>query len=76
MGPEKLTTAAANCRDLEHRTAIEGVEEWGYLPDLQKLSLNYENYHAITVLNVTYKVLCQAIFRRLSPIVNRFVGSY
>jgi len=38
--------------------------------------LDCENYRAIAVLNTAYKVLSQILFRRLSPITNRFMGSY
>ncbi|XP_055633640.1 uncharacterized protein LOC129773983 [Toxorhynchites rutilus septentrionalis] len=38
--------------------------------------LDCENFRAITVLNVAYKELSQIIFRRLSPLTNRFVGGY
>ena len=35
-----------------------------------------ENYRAITILNAAYTMLSQILFRRLSPLANRFVGSY
>lgn len=38
--------------------------------------LDCENYRAITILNAAYKVLSQILFRRLSPLASRFVGSY
>ena len=38
--------------------------------------LDCENYRAITITNAAYKILSQILFRRLSPLVNRFVGSY
>ena len=38
--------------------------------------LDCGHYRAITVVNAAYKVLAQIIFRRLSPLANRFVEIY
>ena len=79
MGPDKL----ANCL---HRLIVriwdteQLPEEWkdGVICPIYKKGdkLDCENYRAITVLNAAYKVLSQVIFQRLSPLANRFVGSY
>ncbi|XP_055626490.1 LINE-1 retrotransposable element ORF2 protein isoform X1 [Toxorhynchites rutilus septentrionalis] len=55
-------------------------EEWkdGVICPIYKKGdkLDCGNYRAITILNCAYKILSQILFRRLSPIVSRFVGSY
>ncbi|XP_062716068.1 uncharacterized protein LOC134291831 [Aedes albopictus] len=79
MGPEKLATCL-------HQLVVkiweteQLPEEWkeGIICPIHKKGdkLMCENFRAITVLNAAYKVLSQIIFRRLSPKVNEFVGSY
>ncbi|XP_062707776.1 uncharacterized protein LOC134288081 [Aedes albopictus] len=79
MGPEKLATCL-------HQLVVkiweteQLLEEWkeGIICPIHKKGdkLMCENFRAITVLNAAYKVLSQIIFRRLSPKVNEFVGSY
>jgi len=55
-------------------------EEWkdGVICPIYKKGdkLDCENYRAITITNAAYKILSQLLFRRLSPLANRFVGSY
>lgn len=55
-------------------------EEWklGLIYPIYKKGdkLDCENFRAITILNAAYKVLSQILFRRLSPLVRDFVGSY
>ena len=79
MGPDRLATCL-------HRLIVriwdteQLPEEWkeGVICPIYKKGdkLECENYRAITILNAAYKVLSQIIFRRLSPLASRFVGSY
>ncbi|XP_058064584.1 uncharacterized protein LOC131214222 [Anopheles bellator] len=79
MGPEKLASCLhrliARIWDTERLP-----EEWkdGVICPIYKKGdkLDCANYRAITILNTAYKVLSRIIFCRLSPLANRFVGSY
>ena len=79
MGPEKLATCLHKLivRIWETEQLPEEWKEGVICPIYKKGDkLECENFRAITILNAAYKVISQIIFRRLSPLVNEFVGSY
>ncbi|KRF97428.1 uncharacterized protein Dwil_GK26988, partial [Drosophila willistoni] len=79
MGPERLAICLHRLIGTIWETE-QLPEEWkeGVICPIYKKGdkLDCENFRAITILNAAYKVLSQIIFRRLSPVVNEFVGSY
>ena len=53
------------------------MERWSYMSYLQKgRQVRLRELSSLTITNTAYKILSQILSRRLSPLVNRFVGSY
>ena len=86
LAPELLKFGPGELIRIVHRVVVQ-IRETEELPDEWKDGvirpiykkgdkLDCENYRAITITNAAYKILSQILFRRLSPLVNRFVGSY